>query len=278
MCLTSLFANGLGSNLNVDKHHAFRDNLKSTAITKRSWSYQVLHSKQVGSIKRQNQSHQFRRLASSGRPASLDEDALLALRAELSKRTIQNPSPRTPGRGTRHNKADRLEKALKEACFQKWGFVSYRRTYRSDSDWAEFLRQRENGLYLLPGLQTTVFENRERYENASTATIREDFQQWARTAVQEKQGVSPEVFRFFNIEAARYRFCLFVNEKSLQCVLQAPPEDSNNDDKFGWWKPESLEDYDQGDIEDYIKEFGSAGGLVNNSYEPIEGCTVQDVG
>jgi hypothetical protein len=101
--------------------------------------------------------------------------------------------------------------------------------------------------------------------------------------VQEEHGVSPEMFRFFNIEAARYRFCLFVNEESLQSVLQAPSEDSNIDDEFvnmlkGLWKPESLGDYDQEDIEDYIEEFGSAGGLVDNSYEPIEGCTVQDVG
>lgn len=68
-----------------------------------------------------------------------------------------------------------------------------------DSDWVEFLcsyrshitdpPERDNGLDLLPSLQMTVFEKQERYENASTATIREDFQQRARTTVQEEQGV-----------------------------------------------------------------------------------------
>ncbi len=242
----------------------------------------------LGTIKLQN--HQFRRMTSSGRSANLDEDALLALQARLEKRTIQNPSQRTPDRDTHRNKADRLEKALKEAGFQTWGFVIYRCTYRSDSDWAEFLRryrsriadslEHENGLDLLHSLQTTVFENQERYESASTTTIREDFQQWARTAVQEEQDVSPDMLRFANIEAARYRFCLFVNEESLQSVLQAPLEDFNNDDAFvnmlnGWWKPESLEDYTPEEIE----EFGSdKGGLIGDGYEPIEGCTVRDVG
>ncbi|EAW14322.1 arginine--tRNA ligase [Aspergillus clavatus NRRL 1] len=59
------------------------------------------------------------------------------------------------------------------------------------------------------------------FESASTATIREHFQKWATTAIQEESGGSPDMIRYSNVEAARYRFCLFV-EQSLQSVLQAP--------------------------------------------------------
>lgn len=56
------------------------------------------------------------------------------------------------------------------------------------------------------------------------------------------------MLRYSNIEATRYRFCLFVDEESLQNVLQAPADDCLRETAFvnmlkGWWKPESLEDY-----------------------------------
>jgi hypothetical protein len=130
----------------------------------------------------------------------------------------------------------------------------------------------------------TVFENQAPFKGVGVSTgiaaIREHFQKWATTAIQEEQGVSPDRLVFADVEAARYRFCLFVNEESLQSVLQAPLEDHFNKSVFvnmlnGWWKEESLDDHDPEDLEDDELE---AIRLELNSYDPIEGYTVRDVG
>ncbi|GFF30758.1 hypothetical protein IFM51744_01230 [Aspergillus udagawae] len=201
--------------------------------------------------------------------ASTHEKALAAL-ARLSKRDPpRHPSKRTPGNESRDNLADRVEKALKEAGLRTWGFPIYRCTYQNDSNWAEFLDR----------FQTTVVEDRALFEGASTATIREHFQRWATTAIQEESGGSPDMIRYSNVEAARYRFCLFVDEESLQSVLRAPIDDCINKDAFvnmlyGWWKPESIEDFSQEDLEDVDKPED----LLDDGYDPIEGCTLRDVG
>ncbi|KAJ5426044.1 hypothetical protein N7465_001114 [Penicillium sp. CMV-2018d] len=209
-------------------------------------------------------------------------------------RPPQNPSKRTPERESTHNTADCLEKALNEAGFQSWGFAIYRCTYQSDSDWEEFLRryrwhvadalEDDNGLNLLESFKMTVFENQALFGgvgvSTGTATIREHFQQWATTAIQEEQGVSPDRLAFAN-DAARYRLCLFVDEESLQSVLRTPLEDCFNKNAFvnmlnGWWKEESLDDHDPEDLDD--DELEAVRQELLNGYDPIEGCTVNDVG
>lgn len=226
--------------------------------------------------------HQSRKIASSTHPASPDNQTISTPKISLPKKL----SSRTPG--WVENKADELEQALKGAGFRTWGFVIYRCTYRSDADWAEFLRRYRwhvadtlecyNGLDLLESFQLTVFENEALYGNASTATIRENFQQWARTAIQDEQGVSPDMIRHSSIQAARYQFCLFVDEESLQSVLRARPDDCLDGKAYvnmlsGWWKPDSLENYSALEIE----EFG-AEGCLDDGYDPIEGLDLKDVG
>lgn len=237
--------------------------------------------------------HQIQRMVSD-HSASLHEKALAALARLRSGPPPRNLSKRTPGRSSTRNTADRLEKALNEAGFQSWGFPIYRCTYQSDSDWAEFLRRYQwhvadslkhvNGLDLLESFKMTVFENQALFDgvgvSTDTATIREHFQQWATLAIQDEQGVSPDMLVFANVEAARYRFCLFVNEESLQSVLHAPLEDCLDKHAFvnmlnGWWKAESLDDHDLEDLEDDELE---AIRLELNFYDPIEGYTVKDVG
>ena len=44
-----------------------------------------------------------------------------------------------------------------------------------------------NGLDLLDGLRITVFDDRERFDDASTLDVREHFKKWTRTAVEEEQ-------------------------------------------------------------------------------------------
>ncbi|KAF4184904.1 hypothetical protein CNMCM8927_001236 [Aspergillus lentulus] len=214
----------------------------------------------------------------------------LATLARLSKRDPpRHPSRRTPDQESRHNLADRVEKALKEAGLRTWGFPIYRCTYQNDSDWAELLDRyrwhisdmlkNHNGLDMLHSFQTTVFEHRALFEGASTATIREHFQKWATTAIQEESGGSPDMIRYSNVEAARYRFCLFVDEESLQSVLQAPIDDCLNKDAslnmlHGWWKPESIEDF----IQEGLEDVDNPEDLLDDGYDPVGGCTLKDVG
>ncbi|KAJ6001469.1 hypothetical protein N7499_002618 [Penicillium canescens] len=133
---------------------------------------------------------------------------------------------------------------------------------------------------MLDTFQTTVFEDQVLFEGASTATIREHFQNWATTAIQlESSSGSPDMIRHFNVRAARYRFCFFVDEESLQSVLNAPVDDCINMDAFvnmlyGWWKPESIEDFSQEDLEDVDEPAD----LLDDGYEAVEGCTLKDVG
>ncbi|KAJ5813605.1 uncharacterized protein N7503_000355 [Penicillium pulvis] len=131
---------------------------------------------------------------------------------------------------------------------------------------------------MLDSFQTTVFEDRGLFEGASTATIREDFQKWATTAIQEEGG-SLDMIGSWSFRVTRHRFCLFVDEESLQSVLQAPIEDCINKHAFanmlnGRWKPESIEGYSQDDLDDGDK----LEDLVDDGYDPIEGYTVKDVG
>lgn len=227
-------------------------------------------------------------MASSNSSESTHEKALAAL-ARLSRRVPpRNPSKRTPDQGFRNNVADRIKKAQQEAGLHTWGFSIYRCTYESDADWAEFLHRYQwhvnhllgyyNGLDMLESYQVTVFEDKSLFEGATTATIRDHFQKWAVNTLQESGG-SPTMIRAFNVRVARYRFCLFVNEESLQSVLRAPIDDCTNKDAFvnmlyGWWKPESIEDFSQEDLEDVDQPED----LIDDGYESIEGSTLKDVG
>ncbi|GES62939.1 hypothetical protein ATEIFO6365_0014005500 [Aspergillus terreus] len=232
--------------------------------------------------------YQFQ-LASSDHSASSREKALAALaRLKFTWDTPRNPSKRTPHREFGNNTADRIEKALNDAGLCTWGFPIYRCTYQNDSDWAEFLHryrwhvsdalQCYNGLDMLDSFQTTVFEDRALFEGASTATIREHFQKWAVTAIQGDGG-SPDLIRYCNIRVARYRYCLFVDQESLQSVLQAPIDDCLNKYAYvnmlkGWWKPESIDDYLPYELEDLDRPED----ILDDGYDPVEGCTLKDVG
>jgi hypothetical protein len=118
-----------GSNLNVDKQHASGTILRAQLFPNAAGALKFFtrHKATVvlGSIKRQNQSHQFRRLASSCRSATLDKDALLVLLTELSKRTIQVSSARTPERDTLIIRPIASEKLLRRLASKHgaWSFI-----------------------------------------------------------------------------------------------------------------------------------------------------------
>lgn len=85
--------------------------------------------------------------------------------------------------------------------------------------------------------------------------------------------------RWFNVRVSRYWFCFLVNEKSLQGVLRAPIDNCMHKYAFvnilyGWWKPKSVEDFSQEDLEDVDQPEE----LLDDGDDPVEGYTLKDVG
>ncbi|RHZ45198.1 uncharacterized protein CDV56_101928 [Aspergillus thermomutatus] len=80
------------------------------------------------------------------------------------------------------NEADRIDDILEADGFQTWGLVTYRWTYASDSDWAEFMRRMnccvrqsltaDNSPDLFDSFAPTVLQNKEAFDRASTTAIR----------------------------------------------------------------------------------------------------------
>lgn len=165
--------------------------------------------------------------------------------------------------------------------FRNWGFVLYRFTYKSDSDWEEFMRryldavrsrlESANGLDLLNSFAPTILEDR-RFDGASSFTIRDHFEQWVTTAAPAEQGISTEDLRFK--EGGRYKFCLMVDEEALQSILNVPLDRGYQDTGYvilvdGEWKPEEeLDEEEKAMYEVWEPEV----------FEPVDGCTEKDVG
>ncbi|KAJ5781034.1 hypothetical protein N7457_006194 [Penicillium paradoxum] len=164
--------------------------------------------------------------------------------------------------------------------FRTWGFVLYRCTYKSDSDWEKFMQRYlepitrvltdGNGADILARFAPTVFEDPS-FEGASSFTIRDHFNKWATTAPQEEQGVSAEEAQ--QKLSGRYKFCIMADEECVQSVLNAPASDSSDASAFvrlvyGGWKPLELSDEEIAGYDHYEPEV----------LDPIEGCTERDVG
>lgn len=179
----------------------------------------------------------------------------------LAKRLA--PSPRTPELSTWLNNADNIDRYLQEDGHQIWGIVIYRCTFRSNSDWEECVRRIRdraseslkyyNGLDLMQRFRPIVFDDRAKFEGASTAAVREHFRQWTATAPQEEQGTGPGL-------SHRYRYCIYVDDEALRSVIDADPKSIT--DGFVKlihkdWEPELDNDDEQ---------------------KLLEGCTQEDVG
>ncbi|OGM50928.1 hypothetical protein ABOM_000718 [Aspergillus bombycis] len=190
-------------------------------------------------------------------------------------------SERDPTREASSSNADKLERLLQMDGFKTWGFVIYRCTYQSDSDWEKFMTrflspvteslEYYKGLDLLDSFAPTVFEDRS-FDGATTSLVREHFQEWAATAPQVEQPVGYSCLP----ESGRYKFFIMVDQESLESVLNAPDPDDWNDDGFvrlvdGFWEPEELD-------KDELAELGVSSQLELEQEEPLEGCTLEDVG
>lgn len=167
---------------------------------------------------------------------------------------------------------DRLKQELELDSHRTWGLVIYRCTYKSDSDWSEFINRfrahvidrlkRSEHWYLLDNFVMTVFEDRS-LDGATPVLVRDKFKEWAKTAPQQEQNTSAG-------NAVRYAYCIHVDDDALNSIVRRPDPLDICDKHWGFvnliwadWEP-----YDRFDGEDVLEA----------EEEPIDGCTNFDVG
>ncbi|KAF7167045.1 hypothetical protein CNMCM5623_000519 [Aspergillus felis] len=97
-----------------------------------------------------------------------------------------------------------------------------------------------------------------RFDGVTPSIVRDYFNQWTRTACETKQGVPFDRAQWAN--TARYKFGIMVDEEASQSVLDIPLED--------------IDDYN--DTGFVILVNGSP--PPKNNFEPVQGCTLEDVG
>ncbi|KAF7171146.1 hypothetical protein CNMCM5623_003575 [Aspergillus felis] len=212
-------------------------------------------------------------------------ESLAQRRVRMAINSALEPYIQARAAGRNLRTYDRVVTALREALQQDghriWGLVVYRCTYKSDADWDEFIRRLRwcarrslefyQGLDLMDSLGLTVLEDRSRFDGATTSIIRDHFRQWAETAVEAEQGAGARAR-----DSQRYRYCIQVDEEALESVVhRAPaPWGEIRVNNVGYinliskeWEPYDPVEYE--DQEEVVEE---------PPEEPIEGCTLHDVG
>ncbi|EIT80112.1 hypothetical protein AO1008_08096 [Aspergillus oryzae 100-8] len=185
-----------------------------------------------------------------------------------------------PTMETNFNHADRLERLLQKDRFKTWGFVIYRCTYRSDSDWNRFMTRLlshvteylefYNGLDLLDSFAPTVFEDQS-FDGVTTTLLRKHFQEWAATAPQVEQANDHSRFP----QSDRYRLFLMVDQEALESVLSVSDPECRSETGFvrlvnGVWKPEEPD-------EEELEELEISDPSELEIHEPLEGCALEDM-
>jgi len=117
---------------------------------------------------------------------------------------------------------------------------------------------------LLDNLALTVFDDPQKFDSASTAVIRDHFKRWASTAEQEEQGTELDLNRVRIQESQRYRYCIQITQEMLESVLADERESMAvvRIIRLDWEEYSPYED----------------GFRFDDEGEPIEGCTLDDVG
>jgi hypothetical protein len=204
-----------------------------------------------------------------------------AFMASLRQR-IQNPSQRNLNMSWELNPADQIEHQLREDRHRTWGFVIYRTTYDNDADWTEFIKRLKfhmhdtfewvGGQDILDKFSLTIFDDREKFDGASTQAVRQHFQQWSVAAYRDEQrqeADSSDRTRGTVIgRSPRYRYAIAIDAESLHSVVHeapAPPElDASTK---GWVK-----------LIDKSWYLGRSLGRDPEDYPAPEGNTESDVG
>ncbi|KAJ5177080.1 uncharacterized protein N7482_002957 [Penicillium canariense] len=188
--------------------------------------------------------------------------------------SVQQLSPRHPHLNALTNSSDMIERFLREDGHRAWGLVIYRSSYQNEAAWDEFMRrllanttkllELGAGPNLLDNLALTVFDDPSKFNNATTAVVRDHFKQWAATMEQEEQGPISDPNHIRITGSQRYRYCIQVTQEALGSAL------ADDREKMGFvyiiqadWKKYSP--YENGE-------------RFKEEEEAIEGCTLEDVG
>lgn len=167
----------------------------------------------------------------------------------------------------------------------KWGWVIYRCTYDDDEGWTRFKQhiiQRSRAEIaesdtpeLADSLEWTFVEDRVTLDSASRAQLRSRFNQWALEALKAEQPRA-ENQRWGTWGLLRYNYFIHVDDGALKSVVDEPPqlpEDMCGEGYVNFvqadWKPFSEKAYNTRDV---------IGVEEDEGYEPIDGCTEENVG
>lgn len=226
-------------------------------------------------------------------------------RLDQDRAALQRPvdtSPRTPNTiSTQFNAADNIERQLRVDGHRIWGFVVYRCTYTSDSAW-ELCIQRINAsirkamdLYnghdlLEEGcFKLTVIADASIPDGATTQAVRRHFTEWCARMVHHEQGSREEIESRLQ-EAPpwdsrlplRYRFCIQVDEASLQSVISEEGEGWVKLIKGDWEsreatrRPQQQHETEPKVLAEHEDKFTDD--EDDEEYPAIEGCTEEDIG
>jgi hypothetical protein len=139
---------------------------------------------------------------------------------------------------------------------QRWGFVIFRTDYSSDADWAKFMATYRNwsqhvledegarrAALINSWEQMWWMDDRAKYENASTATLREYYHTWL-AGLEDRRLLWPEHKMFLVVDAE-----VMERIRAMEAVLHQLPREqhpfvkvfdtdapSESDDYSGWMK------------------------------------------
>lgn len=192
---------------------------------------------------------------------------------------ISRDSKRTPWMPFYNNEADVIEQNMLDDGFRTWGLVIYRCTYKSNSDWEEFVSRflhqvwstlkDHDGLDMLDSFMPTVMDDKTQFDGVTPYTVRDHFNKWASTACEAEQGVPFTLAQWSN--TARYGLCIMVEEEALQSVLDIPLEELDTYNETGFViLVNGRQEAERGEEE--------SDELVEDDFEPLHGCTLEDVG
>ncbi|KAJ5909257.1 hypothetical protein N7495_001939 [Penicillium taxi] len=157
------------------------------------------------------------------------------------------------------NVAGWLENLLDEDEFKKWGFENFMALLVSAvPECLKFY----NGLDLLDTFTLTVLEDPS-FKGATIATLREHFNQWAKTLLKEEKSIAED----YRPCTGCYRFFITVDQEAMDSGLSAPKDEDEEAFVrvvYAEWKPEMLDEEDIANSDVYGPD--------------IKGCTQNDVG
>ncbi|KAL4971363.1 hypothetical protein BDW66DRAFT_155730 [Aspergillus desertorum] len=192
---------------------------------------------------------------------------LARLNADLDSRTGPRSKP-TPDLEPSENKADRIEKLLlrTDSAPGAWWYTD------------AYTEATYNGLDLFDSYAPTVLED-EDFDWQLSRPFAAILNDWVVAASEREQGIPRKEAQ--NAKSPRYNFCIMVDEEALRPVLSIPAPDDPvpgrpmlNKTTYvilanrKW--PQYLAEFEDEKLAEISDE--------DNSQEPIEGCTLEDVG